>query len=436
MALRIAHGTVFHGDPPRSRAGDVVIDKGTVATDPGASGDEVIDAAGCLVLPGFVIAHHHLYSTLARGMPGPSAAPRTFVEVLERIWWRLDRALDGDLIELSGVAGSVEALRCGVTGFVDHHASPSAIAGSLDRLAAGVTRAGARAVLCYEATGRHGDAGFDKGLEENRRFALAAHGRLAAMVGGHAPFTLSDAQLTALAALARAHDIALHLHVAEDAHDQIDARRRGASDVTARLARAGVLDHKAVIAHGVHLAPSEIERLAASRAFLTHQPRSNMNNCVGYLERARAFGDRLALGTDGINGDLLAEAQTAFFRLREHDRHAAAETVWAWLAGGWRLLSAAFGLEPERGFGWLDAGAPADVVVFDYDAATPVTAENLPWHLAFGLSARHVRDVVVAGDVVVRDRRPTRLVASDLARDARAGAERLWARMAELPSSG
>jgi cytosine/adenosine deaminase-related metal-dependent hydrolase len=157
-----------------------------------------------------------------------------------------------------------------------------------------------------------------------------------------------------------------------------------------------------------------------------------MNNHVGYLAHAGRMGARLALGTDGINGDLLDEAHAAFFRLREHDAAGAAETVWSWLAGGWRLMSSAFGLDPTRGFGWLDPGAPADLIILDYDSPTPVHEGNLPWHLAFGISARHVRDVIVNGDIVVRDRQSIRVDPAELREQSHAGAERLWARMAEL----
>jgi cytosine/adenosine deaminase-related metal-dependent hydrolase len=434
MALRLTHGQIFHRDPAELRPGDLVTDGATVAEQADAA--EVLDASGGLVIPGLVIAHHHLYSALARGMPGPSQAPTTFREVLERIWWRLDRALDGDLNELSARAGAAEALRCGVTTIVDHHASPCAIEGSLDRIAAGVAHVGARAVLCYEATNRHGDEGFAAGLDENRRLLerCASGGvdasRLRAMVGGHAPFTLSDGQLTAMADLASKHDSWVHLHVAEAADDQRDARARGATDVVARLEVSGIVAGKSVIAHGVHLSDDEVSRLGPG-AWLTHQPRSNMNNHVGYFEAARRHA-RVALGTDGINGDLFDEAHAGFFRLRGHDGGAGAEEVWRWLAGGWALASEAFGLPAERGFGRLDPGCPADFVVLDYDAVTPVTAGSLPWHLAFGISARHVRHVVVAGEVVVRDGRLVREDVAELRRAGHAGAERLWARMAEL----
>ncbi len=432
MTVSIEGARWFHGSPVAEGRGALTVDGESGVVVASAASDTVLDATGCVVLPGLVIAHHHLYSTLARGMPGPASSPRSFVEVLEKVWWRLDRALDAELNELSACAGAVDGLLAGVTGVIDHHASPEAIEGSLDRVAAGVRAAGGRAVLCYEATDRHGPEGFVAGLEESRRALVSLRDpRIRVMVGGHAPFTLADRHLERLAELAAAHDTHVHLHVAEAADDQHDARARGAANVTERLRRAGVLDGKAVLAHGVHLAEEELAELEGRGAWLTHQPRSNMNNHVGYLGRARSLS-RVALGTDGIDSDLFAEAQAAFFRLREHDASGAAETVWGWLGGGWRLASEAFGLPPERGFGRLDPGCPADLVVLDYDAPTPINAQNLPWHLAFGMSARHVRDVIVAGEVVVRDRQPTRLDAMALRVRAREGAERLWARMAEL----
>ncbi|MCC6528094.1 MAG: amidohydrolase family protein [Polyangiaceae bacterium] len=446
MAVWIRGGRTFAGDPPRSVAGDLWVgDDGLLGAPPAElpAGTEVLDAGGCLVLPGLVIAHHHLYSALARGMPAPAAPPRSFVEILEKVWWRLDRALDRELVELSGRVGALEALSCGVTGIVDHHASPSFVDGSLDALAAGIEAAGARAVLCYEATNRHGHEAFVAGLAESERFARLharptagasagrAPARFAAMVGGHAPFTLDDAELAALAAAGRTHGVAVHLHVAEAAHDQKDAEARGARNVTERLRRAGVLEGRAVLAHGVHLGPQEVSALAALGVWVTHQPRSNMNNRVGYIAATDAYGARLALGTDGINGDLWDEAHAAFFRLREA-RDAGAERVWSWLAGSWRLASEAFGLEPARGFGTLAHGAPGDVVVLDYDGATEVHAGNLPWHLAFGLSARHVRDVVACGRVAVRERRPVGHDVAALRREGAEGARRLWSRMAAL----
>src|SRR3954468_22397043 len=139
--------------------------------------------------PGLVCAHHHLYSSLARGMPAPARTPANFLEILERIWWRLDRALDLELVRWSARLGALEALKAGTTAIVDHHSSPNAIDGSLDVIAEACAEVGVRVLCCYEVTDRNGSDGAAAGLAENERF-LRGGGR--GLVGAHAAFTLSD----------------------------------------------------------------------------------------------------------------------------------------------------------------------------------------------------------------------------------------------------
>ena len=122
----------------------------------GGDGGATVDVSGCLVTGGFVCAHHHLYSALARGMPGPAEPPRNFREILERVWWRLDRALEPETIALSAQLGALEAALAGTTTIVDHHASPETIDGSLDLVADGISGAGLRGAVCYEVTDRNG----------------------------------------------------------------------------------------------------------------------------------------------------------------------------------------------------------------------------------------------------------------------------------------
>ena len=141
---------------------------------------------------GLVCGHHHLYSALARGMPAPPSPPTNFVEILEQIWWRLDVALDEEMIRWSAMLGAVEALSCGTTGIIDHHESPSAIDGSLSIIADACAEVGVRVSCAYGVTDRHGSAEARRGLAENERF-LRAGGR--GMVGVHAAFTCRDETL-------------------------------------------------------------------------------------------------------------------------------------------------------------------------------------------------------------------------------------------------
>ncbi len=375
---------------------------------------------GGLVVPGNVCAHTHLYSALARGMPYALAPPEDFLQILQRIWWRLDRALDEDTIRASALAGGMEALLSGTTTLVDHHASPNWIDGSLDLIEEALASLGVRSVLCYETSDRDGPERAQAGLAENRRFLERVRRErpplAGALVGAHASFTLSDETLAACAEIGP-----LHVHAAEDAVD------RGA---VSRLAALGILGEDTLLAHGVHLGADELEAVRSANATVAHNVRSNMNNSVGRAA-VGAFGRRLALGTDGIGSDMFEESRTAFFRLREDDIATGGDWPLARLAESARLAGRIFG---EPLLGTLESGAPADLVVLDYPAPAPVTERSFAGHWVFGLSARNVRDVMVGGEWVVRDRRLARVDQDELAAGALAQAGRLWRRIEEIPA--
>lgn len=453
MTTVLAGGTVVTGlHPAEVVAGDVVIEGDRVAAvgPPQAAGSSmvVIDCRGCLVIPGNVCAHTHAYSALARGMPYRLPPPRDFVEILRRVWWRLDRALDEESIRASARVAAMEALLAGTTTLIDHHASPGAIDGSLDILAEELGRLGVRSVLAYETTDRDGPAHARAGLEENRRFlARVATTRpplVRGLVGAHASFTLSDATLEGCVDLARSSGCGLHVHVAEDASDERDAEAAHGLSVLARLERAGALDPAPVLAHGVHLDRSEAALFRASGATLVHNPRSNMNNAVGRAP-LDLLGARVALGTDGIGADMFEESRVGHLRhLEERSATSGADLpqgpadagsfdpAWplARLAAGARLAGEAF---DEPLLGRVVAGSPADLVVLDYPAPTPLTSDTLAAHWTYGLSARAVRDVIVGGRIAVRERRLTAADQDALAADARPIAARLWKRLDEVP---
>ena len=427
-------------DPVVVERGDIVLagDR-IVAVGPAAAGGPVpdrgaarrIDCADAIVLPGNVCAHTHAYSALARGMPYRLAPPTDFVEILQRVWWRLDRALDEEAIRASALVAGLEALRAGTTTLVDHHASPNAIDGSLDIVAEAFAELGIRSVLCYETTDRDGPERASAGIAENARFLAASAGDRArhplsrGMVGAHASFTLSDPTLEAVADLGRTTGAGIHIHAAEDVADETDSMIRTGGRVLDRLARAGALNERTVLAHGVHLAPDEIAAVHLARAVVAHNPRSNMNNRVGRAPVGR-LGDRLALGTDGIGGDLFEEVRTAFLRRREEDLGVTPDWALGVLAGGPRIPARAFG---EPLLGRLEIGAPADLIVLDAPPPTPVDGATLAGHIAFGFGPAAVRDVIVAGQLVVSGGHATRVDEAALAARAREAAGRLWARM-------
>jgi putative selenium metabolism protein SsnA len=401
--------------------GETIVERGPSLAP--AIGEEVLDLEGALVLPGLVNAHTHLYSALARGMPGPAEPPRSFVEILGKVWWRLDRAHDEESVYLSGLVGAIEAARSGTTVLFDHHASPSFIQGSLATLRRAVEEVGLRSVLCYETTDRNGLVGRDAGIEENRAFLAAGASTLTlGMVGAHASFTLSDESLDLVAEVVRDRSSSLHVHVAEDRADVEDCRRRSGAGIVERLRRHDLLARRAILVHGVHLTQDELREAQSGGAWVIHCPRSNMNNAVGHAPTA-AFR-RAALGTDGLDEDMLAEARVAFLRMRDAGRADAFAAVLEMLVGGHRLAEAFFGLPLGR----LDAGTPADLVVLDGRSPTPLTSENLAGHLLFGLDRSHVRSTMVAGRFALRDRRVVNVDEAAVLASARTAARRLWDR--------
>jgi putative selenium metabolism protein SsnA len=359
-------------------------------------------------------------------MPWPSPPPRTFLEILERVWWRLDRALDEEAVFLSGMVGAVEAALSGTTLLVDHHSSPSFIAGSLGTLARAIGSVGLRAVLCYEVTDRNGLEGRDAGLAENVRFAKAAgDGPTRGMIGAHASFTLSDESLARVAEAMSDTGRGCHIHVAEDKADVHHCRELHGETLVQRLARRRLLAAQTLLAHCVHLGGQELDSAHAAGAWTAHNPRSNMNNHVGHAPVAAMR--RSALGTDGIDEDVLAEARAAYLKMRDVGRPDAMEATIGLLSGGHRLAAALFGLP----FGKLDAGGPADLVLLDYRPPTPLHSGNLAGHLLFGLDRSHVRSVMVGGRWVVREGNLPGLDVAALFARAREAAGELWRRMEE-----
>jgi putative selenium metabolism protein SsnA len=403
-------------DPVRL-ADELWIENGRIA-EPGHG--TKLDAGGRLVIPGNVCAHTHLYSALARGMPYALEPPTDFLQILQRIWWRLDRALDLRSVRVSALVGGIEALRSGTTTLVDHHASPNAIDGSLDAIAEALGSLGVRSVLCYETSDRDGPERAAAGVAENRRFLQRVERErpelVRGLVGAHASFTLSDETL-----LACADAGPLHVHAAEGDVDL---------GAVSRLERLGILDDRTLLAHGIHLDDAELELVRSSGASLAHNARSNMNNAVG---RARVLdlGDRVALGTDGIGSDMLEESRTAWFRLREDTLAAPGAWPLERLAESARLAGRVFG---EPLLGTLVPGAPADLVVLDYDPPVPLDERTFAGHWIFGLSSRHVRDVMVGGRWVVSERRLVLVDEASVAAGARAAAVRLWERLDSIPA--
>jgi cytosine/adenosine deaminase-related metal-dependent hydrolase len=327
--------------------------------------DSAVPIGSRLTADGFVNAHTHLYSGLAPfGMPAPEPPPENFVQVLERLWWRLDRALDERALRASARWYVADALAHGTVALVDHHESPDCIEGSLDVLADACQELGMPAVLCYGATERNGGRGeARRGLAECRRFIERNTRPLVrGVVGLHASFTVSDDTVREAGALCRSLGTVLHIHVAEDGADVADAGRRGWPGPLERLLLLDALPPGSILAHGVHLSAGQVRDAERLGCWLVQNPRSNRGNRVGY-PAALHQSTRVALGTDGYPSDPGAEREALLDEARAHgDDLAAAERR---PGTGHALLAELFGEAPPAA-----RTGPVDIETIRAEAAT------------------------------------------------------------------
>jgi len=391
-----------------------------------------IDAKGQLVMPGNICAHTHFYGAYARGMAIPGDAPKNFPEILSRLWWTLDKALDKDAVRMSALVSLVDAIKHGTTTLIDHHASPHAIEGSLDTIAEAVQQAGLRGVLCYEVSDRDGK---DKekaqaGIAENVQF-INAH-RDDPLVRGtfglHASLSLNDETLKACAD-ALPDGAGFHIHVAEHEADEEDSLKRSNKRVVQRLNDYGIWGERSIAAHCVHIDDDELDILLNSRTWITHQPRSNMNNAVGAMQWEKFIqrGVKLGLGNDGFSNNMWAEWKTAYLlhKVVSRDPRAAngADIVKVAIQNNAKIAQVFF---PEQIFGEISEGTAADLIFVDYKPFTPLEAGNLPWHILFGFEASMVTTTIVNGKILMSDRQLVTLNEDAIMQEARALAPAIW----------
>jgi putative selenium metabolism protein SsnA len=401
---------------------------------------EQLDARGQYVMPGNICAHTHFYGAFARGMAIPGAAPKDFPEILRKLWWPLDKALTAEDVQLSAEVMLLDAVKHGTTTLIDHHASPSAIDGSLDILCGAVDRSGLRAVLCYEVTDRNGEDGTLAGIEENRRFIERAQrerlagGRVAAMFGIHASLTVSNATLEACRSSVP-DGVGFHIHVAEHEADEYDSLAKSGTRVVDRLKQHAILGESSLVAHAVHVDIAEARLLADTHTWVTHQPRSNMNNGVGVadVESFLRAGIPVCMGTDGFISTMWDEWKSAYLLHkvwnRDPRRMTGDDVVTIGVYNNAALAGRYF---REAPIGVIAPGAFADLIFVDYHPFTPLTPENLPWHIIFGFHESMITTTIVAGKVLMRDRTLLTMDEAAIISRARSLVPAVWERYGAL----
>ena len=393
-----------------------------------------IDAHGRLIMPGMINTHMHLYSTFARGMDSKSKSPHNFQDILEGLWWKLDKLLSLDDVYYSALTPLIECIKTGTTTIIDHHASPKAIKGSLSLLAKAAKEIGVRAAFCYEVSDRDGAEIAQEGIKENIDFIAACQAKPDCMVAGlfglHASLTLSDQTLSACSEAAKRQGVGFHVHVAEGVEDLEDCLAKYGLRVVERLEKFNILGPKTIAVHCVHIDDQEIDLLKASHTQVVHNPESNMGNAVGVTPVLKMLsrGVKVGLGTDGYTCDMFESAKVA----NVLHKHAAADPSVAWgevpqmlYTNNPQIASDLFG----GTLGELAEGAWADVIVVDYLPPTPLEENNWSGHLLFGVSGRAVHTTVINGRVRMLDRKLLDIDEEAICARSRELAQSLWNRI-------
>jgi len=377
--------------------------------------DRLIDCRGKFVTKAFGCGHHHIYSTLARGMPAPRSIPTNFPEILEYVWWHVDKRLDLEMIRASALASAIYCAKSGVTFCIDHHASPFAVGGSLEIIAEAFDRVGISHMLCYEISDRDGEEIREQGLAETDAFL--ASGR-PGHVGLHASFTVGEKLLSDAIALARKHQTGLHLHVAEDKADQTHSEQNFGRRVVERLNDAGALELRtSILAHCIHLSDNEFELLRNSSVWIAQNIESNQNNNVGLGSYGELSG-QVMLGTDGMHCDMLRSAKATFL-CGQATEGIGFDAVYDRFRNVHRYIES--------------TGTAGDgennLVILDYDSPTELTRDNFLGHFVYGIDARHVETVISNGKVIVDDRQNATVDEQQVLEHAREMGGRLWSKL-------
>jgi len=394
----------------------------------------IIDAKGQLLMPGNICAHTHFYGAYSRGLYIPGDAPNAFPAILEKLWWKLDKALDEEAIYYSALVCLIDAIKQGTTTLFDHHASPNHINQSLNTIARAVNESGARASLCYEVTDRDGMAKAEEGISENLRFIEKTkkdtNKILSSSFGLHASLTLSEETLVN-ARKACPDDVGFHIHAAEHIIDEYDSIKKCGLRVVERLDKFGILGPKTILAHGVHIDVKEVNLIKDSGTWLTHQPRSNMNNAVGLpdVESMLNAGVKYCLGNDGFSNSMWTEWKTAYLahKLYNSDpRRMPANIIQEMAVVNNRALAEVQfdGLK----IGKIAEGCSADLILVDYQPFTELNKDNLPWHIVFGFRDGMVSTTIVNGKIIMQNRELTQLDEAGILKEAKKVSVSVWKR--------
>jgi len=374
--------------------------------------EQTIDCTNKIVTKSFVQGHHHAYSALALGMPQPSKKPINFLEILQKIWWNLDKKLDLKQIEACGLVTAMQCAKNGVTLVIDHHSSPNAISGSLEILAKSFEKVGISHLLCYEISDRDGKDKSKQALEETENYLSKNKG----LVGLHASFTVDTDTLERAAEIAAKYNTGIHIHVAEDPIDEFLTYEKYGSTVIERLNKYNFLNNsKTILSHCLHLNDKERHILSKSNCFIVQNVESNLNNEVGTFDYEDLEHSKIMIGTDGMHSDIIRATQTTYFINKNHNELSLLN-VYNHLRNNNKYIK----INNFKG------DSDNNLVIFDYNPPTPITQENILGHFFFGLTSKDITHVISNGELIVENKKLTKIDEVEILNFSKQQAKELW----------
>lgn len=413
MRSLIQNGVIVTMDPQRRilKNTDVLLEDSVIkAVQPNIKekADQVIDGTGRIILPGFICGHTHLYGIMLRGAPLEMKPPTDFLQILDRIWWKVDSAFVNEDAYASALASCYEFVRSGTTCFADTYSGPGSIEGVLDAIAKGVTEVGIRGILAFEATERNSKREGERGLKENVRFLRklkeSPNDLLSGMYSLHASFTLSDELIQKTREQADQLPAPLTIHTSEGLIDVYHNIERYDKRTVERLFDLGILGPDVVLAHCVHVNHDELELIRGSGARIAHNPMSNMNNAVGVapLKAMYQMGIPVCLGNDGFIFDAIENIRTAFLIHRVHHLDVRITTPQQVIEMATINGAKVYGLADKLGS--IEVGKKADLTVLHPNPQiTPILPDGVYGYIVYGCTAHDVEHVFVNGQQVVEN---------------------------------
>jgi len=395
---------------------------------------EFIDAKGQLIMPGMINTHHHIYSAFARGMASSGPAPKNFVDILENMWWKVDKNLGLEDVRYSALTTYIESIKNGVTTVFDHHASPMAARDSLFTIADAAKEIGIRTCLCYEVSDRDGLDILDEGIKENtdfiRHYNTKGQNMIKGMFGMHASFTLSSESLDKCVKSMEGLDAGYHVHTAEAIDDLQDSQAKYDKRVVERLDEYGILGDKTIAVHCIHVDDNEMNILKKNGTQVVHNPESNMGNAVGCSPALDllAKGINVGLGTDGYTSDMFESMKVANIihkHVKANPSVAWGETPQMLFDNNRKIVAKYF----DGNIGVLSEGAAADIIIADYNPLTPMDETNYNGHILFGLMGRSVNTTIIDGKIIMKDRKLVTVDEDGILNRSREVSSKFWKKM-------